>query len=61
MNKILDAGKKESYVIENVGGGKTSHYVIKDPKNIRSKFAAFDPKRRKEADILAGSLAGTIS
>jgi hypothetical protein len=57
MNKILDAGKKETYVIENVGGGKTSHYVIKDPKNIRSKFAAFDPKRRKEADILAGSLA----
>ncbi len=24
--------------------------MIKDPKNIRSIFAAFDPKRRKEAD-----------
>lgn len=57
MNKILDAGKKETYVIENVGGGNTTHYVIKDPKNIRSRFAAFDPKRRKEADILAGALA----
>lgn len=54
MNKILDAGKKGSYVIENVGGGNTSHYVIKDPKNIRSINAAFDPKRINEADILAG-------
>jgi hypothetical protein len=57
MNKVLDAGKKETYVIENVGGGNSKHYVIKDPKNIRSIFAAFDPKRRKEADILAGAMA----
>jgi hypothetical protein len=32
-------------------------YAVQDPSLIRSKFAAFDPKRRKEADILAGSLA----
>jgi hypothetical protein len=57
MNKILDGGKKQTYVIENVGGGNTSHYVIKDPKNIRSVNAAFDPKRAKEADILAAGLA----
>ena len=29
-------------------------YAIKNPANIRSRFAAFDPFRRHEADILAG-------
>jgi hypothetical protein len=29
-------------------------YAIKNPENIRSRFAAFDPFRRHEADILAG-------
>ena len=29
-------------------------YAIKNPANIRSRFAAFDPMRRHEADILAG-------
>jgi len=29
-------------------------YAVQDPSLIRSRFAAFDPKRRKEADILAG-------
>lgn len=32
-------------------------YSVQDPSLIRSRFAAFDPKRRKEADILAGALA----
>lgn len=32
-------------------------YAIQDPSLIRSKFAAFDPKRIKEADILAAGLA----
>jgi len=32
-------------------------YAVQDPSLIRSKFAAFDPKRRKEADILAGAMA----
>ena len=32
-------------------------YAIQDPSLIRSKFAAFDPKRVKEADILAAGLA----
>ena len=30
---------------------------IFDPSLIRSRFAAFDPKRVKEADILAAGLA----
>ena len=31
--------------------------AVYDPSSIRSKFAAFDPKRIKEADILAAGLA----
>jgi hypothetical protein len=31
-----------------------SHYLTSNPANIRSRFAAFDPFRRHEADILAG-------
>ena len=42
---------------------KSDIFAIQDPSLIRSRFAAFDPKRRKEADILAGfvpfSLLGT--
>lgn len=33
-----------------------SQLKIFNPENIRSRFAAFDPKRRNEADILAGVL-----
>ncbi|QLA16242.1 hypothetical protein [Desulfolutivibrio sulfoxidireducens] len=33
---------------------------VQDPKNIRSKFAAFDPKRREEADLLAGLVPGGL-
>lgn len=35
----------------NIG---TQHTVVMKPENIRSRFAAFDPMRRHEADILAG-------
>ena len=31
-------------------------YVVLDPSQVRSRFAAFDPKRRNEPDILAGVL-----
>jgi hypothetical protein len=36
---------------------KSDIFAIQDPSLIRSKFAAFDPKRAKEADILAAGLA----
>jgi hypothetical protein len=35
-------------------GRAVNTQMILDPKNIRSRFAAFDPFRRNEADILAG-------
>lgn len=34
--------------------GDTSDYSVFDPANIRSKFAAFDPAKRKSANLLAG-------
>ena len=37
----------------DVGGGKQFHLPY-NPESIRSRFAAFDPMRRHEADILAG-------
>jgi len=41
---------------------KSDIYAVQDPSLLRSKFAAFDPKRIKEADILAGAVPlGAIS
>lgn len=39
------------------GSQKNDIVALQDPTMIRSKFAAFDPKRVKEADILAAGLA----
>ncbi len=35
-------------------------YAVFDPKNIRSKFAKFDPAKKNSANILAGGLLGAI-
>lgn len=54
---------KQSATIKNVkdnavtSGAEGDTTFIFDPSLIRSKFAAFDPKRIKEADILAAGLA----
>ena len=39
----------------DLGGIQTQH-MFPEPEVLRSRFAAFDPKRRSEADILAGLL-----
>jgi hypothetical protein len=56
----------DSVVFKNsIDSAKTSKpeitdiYAVKDPKNIRSRFAAFDPKNKNSANILASILAGT--
>lgn len=36
-------------------GGVQDQYVFPDPKVLRSRFAAFDPARRNEPDLLAGA------
>jgi len=41
--------------VEHAGpGAGVRNMVFTDPSNIRSRFAAFDPARRKESDLLAG-------
>lgn len=35
-------------------GGRYPETVVFDPKNIRSRFAAFDPAKKDSADLLAG-------
>jgi hypothetical protein len=36
-----------------LNGRPATHYAIFDPKNIRSRFAAFDPSQAQSADLLA--------
>jgi hypothetical protein len=42
------------------GGIVSNHYAVFDPKNIRSRFAAFDPAKRNSSNLLAGTLAGGL-
>jgi hypothetical protein len=39
---------------DNYVGAKENIYAVNDPTLIRSRFAAFDPARARESDILAG-------
>lgn len=48
MNDMLDLG------------GVQTQYIVPTPSLIRSRFAAFDPFRRNEADILAGVAAAPV-
>jgi hypothetical protein len=38
---------------------KSDVLAIQDPKNIRSRFAAFDPMKKDSANLLASILLGT--
>ena len=58
MEKALSKKNTNTFKVENVGTGTNDFYVTKDPNQVRSLFAAFDPFRRNEADILAGVGAG---
>lgn len=37
----------------DLGSERQTQFVIPDPRNIRSRFAAFDPMKRDSADLLA--------
>jgi hypothetical protein len=55
-NLITQQGYKGIKYMNNTEGEGLSYGII-DPTVIRSRFAAFDPKRASEANILAGGLA----
>jgi GNAT superfamily N-acetyltransferase len=52
--KQFDEAQK--YMKQMYESQKGDIYAIQDPSLIRSRFAAFDPMRKNEADILAGVL-----
>tara|TARA_R100001086_G_scaffold215982_1_gene132145 strand:- start:486 stop:1121 length:636 start_codon:yes stop_codon:yes gene_type:complete len=49
-----EAGYEGIYSAAEYGFGLRPQTVIFDPKNIRSRWAAFDPARRHSRDMLAG-------
>lgn len=68
-------GKNDTAIIQNLSddvafnGRPATHYGVLDPSVVRSRFAAFDPMRRHEADLLgyadprllAGIAAGGVA
>lgn len=66
MDEAIRKGH-DSLILRNTfdpGAGKAELVdvgVVFDPKQIRSRFAAFDPTRLKESDILAGSAATGVA
>jgi len=62
-NQYKDDLVKEGYDSLNVKffkDGDVREYNNFNPSDVRSRFAAFDPFRRNEADILAGTIAAPI-
>lgn len=54
MEKALSKKGTNTFKVENVGGGTNDFYVPKEGSQVRSIYAAFDPFRRNENDLLAG-------
>lgn len=57
LAKALNNAKGRVVTFQNLeDGGMTpaTHFAIRDPSLIRSRFAAFDPKLRDSANLLAG-------
>jgi hypothetical protein len=54
MRDVISSKKYQGVKYNNASEGDGVSYAVTDPSAIRSPFAAFDPFRRNEADILAG-------
>lgn len=68
LKKEIEKAKREGYdglringMIERNFNAMGRQTAIFDPKNIRSRFAAFDPAKKDSSDLLAGLAAGIIS
>jgi hypothetical protein len=70
LSKILKDAKAEGFngvqfnnFSDEAGYGvynPSTHYAIFDPKNIRSRFAKFDPAMKDSADLLAGIAGASV-
>jgi hypothetical protein len=58
MRDVISSKKYQGVKYNNASEGEGVSYAVTDPSAIRSPFAAFDPFRRNESDILAGVGAG---
>jgi len=58
---IPELAKKMGYTGTRALEDNMPQYKIYNPKDIRSQFAAFDPARMNESDILAGVMAIPVS
>jgi hypothetical protein len=62
VNQMEDAGYSPNFVSQmkksgfDSGISKDGQVIFTNPSILRSRFAAFDPARRNEADLLAGLL-----
>jgi hypothetical protein len=56
MEKALSKKNTDTFKVENVGTTTNDFYVTKNPNQVRSINAAFDPARISESDILAGMI-----
>jgi len=54
MREVLAQQGYHGVKYNNAQEGIGNSFAFTDPSMIRSRFAAFDPMRRHEADILAG-------
>ena len=59
--KRLDNIEKEKAKLEETETYSPFSYIVFDPSNIRSRFAAFDPKRADSASILAANKSPTAA
>jgi hypothetical protein len=69
MNAFLNRAIREKRdlakiknLADDVGmtGRPADHYAVFNPALVRSRFAAFDPARRNEADLLGGATPGLL-
>lgn len=51
---------QELPIVDTIYDKERGILVTKDPSNIRSRFAAFDPMKKDSANILANTLMGML-
>jgi GNAT superfamily N-acetyltransferase len=58
---VLDEYKSRGYDGAWLKDGNEASGFVLNPNQLRSRFAAFDPARRNEADLLGGATPGLLS
>ena len=58
-DKGFDSVYLKNTTMDSIDKKPINQYVSLDPKNIRSRFAAFDPLRKNSSSLLASLLGGT--